>query len=121
MANEIIALERVGGSISYAYLIPIPAEKLVEIGGDGTTGLHPVYSASADAPEFAQAVLTQPEKDALDLGTSALIVQTLEVGDAMTNGELLALAREHYTRVAQEALAAYEVRYAFVGLRFDKT
>ena len=118
MADEIIALEKIGTIQTYAYLIPIPPAKLIEIGGD--TGLYPVYSASADAPQYVVDVLTQAEKDAMDLGTTALIVQSLDVGNDMTNGELLALAREHYARIAVEALAEYEKRYAVIGLRFDK-
>ena len=105
----------------FAFLYTIPPTSIIEIGGDGTSGKHPVLTpAPTDADDPLFIMLTTPEKVALDAGEKVLKRHSLDFPDGANGAAVLALSRAAYSDLAASALAEYTDKYAFIGQRFDK-
>jgi len=120
MANEIIALERGNGKQDFVFLYAIPPAKLIEIGGDSTTGKYPVPTpAPDDVTDALYIVLTEAERTSLDAGESLIRRKSWVIPDGQSDADLLAQAQAFYTSEGPEILEWYETKYKYIGKRFD--
>ena len=120
MASEIIALEKSRNNQHFAFYYAIPAGTRIEIGGTGTTGMYPVMSPTSGMNDELLMVLTTAEKDALDAGEAVVKMVSLAMLPNWTPADVLDNAQQLYAAYAGTALADYESRYEYIGLRFDK-
>lgn len=112
MANEITALEKSpDGTIAILFLYPIATPKVVG-------GQNVIPTPSAGLPPIAAAVLTAPEKAALDDGTSAFEVVSFQ-HQGIAGAVLLAKVRSLYASRLSAAATRYATQYQFAGSRFD--
>ena len=120
MAGEIIALEKNGSRMNFAFLYTIPPAYRIEIGGTGTTGTYPVPTPTFGLSAELLAVLTSAEKDKLDSGEAVIRPTSFDLTPGQTKAQVIADAQSLYADQAQIALEEYTSRYAYIGLRIDK-
>jgi len=116
MANEITVVGVRGRQVQLLMLFPIatPAQDAQSVAY--------VPTPSAGLPAKAAEVLTQPEKDALDDGTSYFKTIEFDAPEGATPAQILAAAQAKYaTWLAQfpDKYAAETEFYDRLGARFD--
>jgi len=117
MADEITVVGVNGPDIQLLMLFPITTAI------EDSTAAPAVPSPSSSLPAVASALLSQAEKDALDLGTSEFRVITITAPAGLSEAAILARAREVYTAQEAAQAAEYATKYEFmprVGQRFNR-
>ena len=125
MANEITAIEGSGRNYTLLFIASIPSP--IQVGGSNVVPTPANENGNPANPStlgpIAEAIVTQPEKDALNAGTAIYGTQNLNVyadGVKLTNQQLAARARAIYAAWKAQALADYAARYEFSGIRIDE-
>jgi hypothetical protein len=118
MANEITKLDGDGGL--NANLLFIYSLTPITYNDAAAQPVTVIPTPSSGLPDMAGNILTAAEKAALDDGSSAFEIMTLDVPDAKTNAELLADARALYAEKKADFITRLNRAYNRAGQRFDE-
>ncbi len=123
MANEITALEQQsqpGGAVRIGLFFIYPISAPAQVGGSNVVPTPYTVGGLPAVPPIADAVITQPEKDSLDAGTSAFEGASFtDQTGLLTGAQMLARAQEVYTARKTAFDTEYVARYKFAGDRGD--
>ena len=119
MADEITKLDGDGGlKARLLFIYRGLVQPTYPIDGGGTQTV--IATPSSNLPVMAAEILSVAEKAALDAGTDAFEIVTLNIDDSKSNLDLLTEARVLYAKRKADFISELNRKYNRAGQRFNE-